>query len=351
MITVACCVPKQTWTVADKVEWLDKAMRDTECDFFIAPQEYFGGHVNHQNSGANLHIDVEWMKKEMGDLARSHGKALAVGAATRHPSGGATEDYFYFDPAGGYRGYHRKFALPAYDDVRANGAGQLWPEINYNSRVTPITIPDLDLKIGTVFCWEVFSLTIFPAYSMAGCNLIAHPIKFSPRSWPKLSKQADAKIRSIVAYGNDPKSNTWLDKLTFAARHEVMCPIAITCNSWGLGGKHMALTGHVDELRHTTKLIDVPCDPQVQVIHRFDIEPKYYTGLDFSFSAGAFKEHVGDITDMHKLDPFRMHMKVRRLEAQLIGGNTRLDCILKASVQSRQKRSVIKRSRAHARKG
>lgn len=339
-IRIACCVPRQYHTREEKIDWLYNAIKDNPCELFLTPQEYFGGHVAMPD---DLHVEEDWLKAKMSLMARELGTAIGVGAAVKHASGGATEDYFYFDRHGDYCGYHRKFALPAYDDVRANGAGQLWPETNYQARARLVEIPDLDLKIGTIFCWEVFTISLWAAYSFAGCNLIAHPIKFAPRGWPKLSPAKEG-TRRVIAYGNEPKSQLWRDRLILAGAHEVLCPIAVSCNTWDLGDKYAAMTGHVDEILGTTDLIDVPSTSEADMVHVFKTNPLFYSGIDHSHSAGSFKAFVGSVDGYSKLGPWTMHKKMRRLEAQLIGGTTKLDCILKAATLGRQKKSTQKRA-------
>lgn len=340
MITIATCVPKQTRTLEQKLEWLEGAIDQTKPDLFVAPQEYFGGHYVMPNE---LHIPKQWILDEVGALAKRKKTAISVGAATLHDSGGATQDYFYFGPSGTFRGFHRKFAHPGYDDVRANGAGRLWPETSYATRVKPVEIPQLGLTIGTVFCWEVFTQTLFGAYSFGRSNLIAHPIKFAPRGWPKTEKKKGEK--HIKGFGVVNKGlDLWKDKLIMASRHEALCPIAVSCNSWGLGKNYFALHGHVDEIMETTALHEVECLDGAAGTSTFEINPALYTGLDMHFSMGQFKEHVGSLEHFHKLDAWTMHMKIRRLEAQLIGGTTYLDCRLKAATGSRQKKSTFKRA-------
>lgn len=351
MIRVATCVPRQHFNRVSKLEWLANAMRTTECDLFLTPQEYLGGTYI---MGDDLHMEADWLKRVAGDLARSTGKALGIGACVKHETGGATEDYLYFEGDGTFRGYHRKFALPSYDDVRAKGAGRLWPETSYAARVRPVEIPSLGLRIGTVFCWEVFSLSIFPAYSFAGCNLIAHPIKFAPRGWLKLSKPTDEGAggeKRVLGFDQNDKSELWVDRLLAAGRHEALCPIAVSCNTWALGAKYRALVGHVDEVQHRTELLNLPSTPEQDHIHKFEMNPGFYSALDSLYSAGAFKEVAGSIDGYSQAGEFTMHVKMRRLEGQLIGGTTRLDCLLKASTDRLQKRSTQARAAKRLKEG
>lgn len=339
-IRVACCMPQQRYNRADKLIWLLQAIKKTPCDLFLTPQEYLGGHYVMKD---DLHMDREWLVQEVGEIARNTRTCIGVGACVKTPTTGAMEDYAYFDSNGKLLGWHSKFALPVYDDCKTGGHGQLWPETNYRRRSTLIEIPELRLKVGTIFCWEVFSQLLWSSYSIAGANLIVHPIKFAPRGWLKNKQLEDGK-KHIVGFGNAPKSQIWIDRLLMASRHQVMCPIAVSCNSWSLGEKMTALVGHVDELRKTTELKDVPSIGDNEEIHTFDMLPEWYSGIDHHHSAGAFKLHVGSVEGFSELGEWTMHGKIRRLEAHLAGGTTLIDCCLKSAGMQRQKKSSIERA-------
>lgn len=361
-VRIATCMPKQRYDREKKLLWLDQALVATQCDLFLTPQEYFGGHYVMKT---DLHIERSWLMEKMSRMAQFHNKHIGVGACTKvaataeQHGQGAMEDYFYIDSDGKCLGHHSKFALPSYDDNRTGGHGQLWPETDYGRRATPISLPKLRLKIGTVFCWEVFSQTLWASYSLARCNLIAHPIKFAPRGWLNNKKQADGKLH-IVGFGNAPRSQIWIERLIMASKHQCMCPIAVSCNSWDLGPKMMALVGHVDEMRYVknennekvtaTELHDVPSNGFDEHIHVFEMVPEFYEGLDHHHSAGAFKAHVGNVEGFSEMGEWTMHGKIRRLEAQFLGGSTAKDCALKAQVEmrktaaSRQKKSVPARA-------
>lgn len=318
----------------EKLLWLAGNLAKSEHDLFLTPQEFFGGHVGMPD---DMHIERDWLLEKIGTLAKKTQTAIGVGAAVKHKTGGATEDFMYFDSDGSFIGYHRKFALPAYDDVRAKGAGELWPEVSFEARARPIQIKSLGLVIGTIFCWEIFSQALPCAYTFAGVNLIAHPIKFAPRGWPKVGPVQNGR-REVVGFAQEAKSAIWEDKLLMVSRHITMCPIAISCNTWGIGSKFMALTGHVDELKKQTNMIPVPSGPEDFYVHQFSINPSYYTGLDHHFNMGNFKEHTGSVEGFHELGPWTMHGKMRRIEAHLVGGATRLEVMLKASTIGRQKK-------------
>lgn len=333
---VAVCVPKQEKDRQPKLDWLDRTLGETDCDLFLTPQEYFGGHVMMSH---DLHIEKDWLLHECGELAQKHDKALGVGACVKHATGGATEDYLYFERNGSFAGYHRKFALPSYDDVRTKGGGQLWPEISYNSRTTPVELKSVDVSIGTVFCWEVFAMTIVPAYHWRGANLIAHPVKFAPRGWLKLSKPKETGTKNVIGFDQAPKSEIWIDRLKSLSKHDALCPIAVSCNSWNLGEKYKALCGIVDEVLGTTDLHNVGSTPEQNLVKTYDVNPQLYTALRTSMhNMGAYKEVAGTVDHYHELGAWTMHTKMHRLESQLIGGSTRMDCRLMAATKGQQKK-------------
>jgi len=125
-----------------------------------------------------------------------------------------------------------------------------------------------------------------------------------------------------------------------ASRQMVYCPIAVSCNSCSLGTKFLSLSGHIDEMLETTKLFEDPSEEKLDRIHTFTMEPKVYTGFDHLFNIGAYKAHVGSVEHYHDFEEWKMHFKIRRLEAHLIGGTTRMDCVLKAATLGRQKKNL-----------
>lgn len=357
-ITVASCVPRQAVTVEAKIDWLRETLKKTPCDLFLLPQEFIGGHYGqilaeqHGEPLPDLHVSRSWVEETFGGIARDYHKALGVGACVIDDEDRerGTEDYVYFESDGAMAGYHRKFALPSYDDVRTKGAGRLWPEQVWKVRVTPIELASLGLRVGTVFCWEVFAATLVPFYSLAKTNLLTHPIKFAPRGWltfdPKADKKAPDYEKRITGFGHAPKSQEWIARLKMLGRHEALCPIAISCNTWNLGDKFKALTGHVDELLGTTNIVEVGSEQKAEYIHTFTMNPAYYlAGTDNSFSLGAFKEATGSLEGHKALYSLKMHLKMRRLESHLLNDTTRLECFMKAQAL-RTKRSVHQRAEA-----
>jgi hypothetical protein len=340
-VGVATCVPLQKENAADKTKWLDEALAKTDCDLFLLSQEYYGGHYVEPN---HLHYEQAWLDDTVGGLARKHGKHIGVGACLKH-EGGASEDFIYYSSDGENLGHHKKYALPAYDDIRANGHGKLLPETDYSRRTTPIEIPKLGLRVGTVFCWEVFSQTIWGAYSMANCNLIAHPIKFAPRGW-LVKKKDENGVVHVTGFDQKPKDTDWLDKLKFQSRFSMM-PIAVTCNSWKIGPKFMAFVGWIDELLGRTDFHEVPSTADAEKIVVTEYNPQIFSHSHLT-NPGAYQAEVGSQDGYHECRDMTMATKIRRLEAQLIGGTTEMDIkLLAGKLQSaagpRQKKSTLAR--------
>ena len=76
-----------------------------------------------------------------------------------------TEDFLYYSRKGELLGYHSKIALPEQDSVVLKGASGITPETNYERACRVIEIPELGIRVGTVFCWQVY-FTDFWAHLM-----------------------------------------------------------------------------------------------------------------------------------------------------------------------------------------
>jgi hypothetical protein len=340
-VRVATCVPLQKENAKDKTKWLDEALAKTDCDLFLLSQEYYGGHYIEPN---HLHYEQRWIDDTVGGLAQKHHKHIGVGACVKHDEG-ATEDYIYYSSNGTNLGHHKKYALPAYDHILANGHGKLVPETNYARRTTPIEIPSLGLRVGTIFCWEVFSQTVWGAYSLANCNLIAHPIKFAPRGWLKKKEDENGVIR-VTGFDQNAKNNDWLDKLKFESKFAMM-PIAVTCNSWAIGTKFMAFVGWIDELIGSSDFHEVPSTADAEKIVVIEYNPKAFTHSDLT-NAGAYQAAVGSQDGFGECRNMTMATKIRRLEAHMIGGTSEMDlkllaAKLKTPAAARQKKSTLSR--------
>jgi predicted amidohydrolase len=168
--------------------WLDEAIAANPCDLFVTSQELFGGGSTREwcrikgFETDDTPVTEEWLAAKVGSIAANHGLHIGVGATVKRGDV-LTEDFLYYDPNGKLLGYHSKDALPTQDSILLNGASGVTPETNFQNAYTPIVIPELGLRVGTVFCWQVFFVDFWNELMRQGCNLVAHPIKFAPRAW------------------------------------------------------------------------------------------------------------------------------------------------------------------------
>lgn len=337
---VACTVPRHYTTRDEKLKWCRRVLRELQdsdggqVDLLVLPQEYFGGVVTMPH---DRHIELSWMQDVFGQIAHDFSVHIAVGAAVVCGDYGmATEDYLYFDADGQMVGSHRKYALPNYDDVRFGGDGNLWPETSFARRATPVELPALKARVGTVFCWEVFSQALWPAYSYAGVDVVVHPIKFAPRAWPRLTPRGDGP-RRVVEFAQDKKSDVWEDRLIAASRYQVFCPILVSCNTWALGNEYMALTGVVDEVQGCTELVHVPSGEADEHVHVDDIQHGASRAFDGNLHAATWGKAMGGLHGYSAAKKYTMAHKMRRIEAQLVGGTLGMDSALAMAAQHRQK--------------
>lgn len=356
MLKIGCCVPPQHYTVKAKIDWLTATLKAYKkkkkpFDAFFLPQEWLGGHylmelATKHKKPMKLHFNLDEVTGLFSDIAKKHKVALGVGACitASEIEGTATEDYLYFDRDGSYVDAHRKFGLPAYDDMRSDGAGRLMPEQDFFRRITPIKLPKVGLTIGTIFCWEVYTRLLPAFYGFQDVNLIVHPAKFAPRGWLLKTKPGQTFTQvapdmqydelhpdeiAIRGFSQDARSQDWIDRLYAIAHYETMCPIAISCNTWDIGPKFMALTGHVDPFTVPDEkmIVEVPAVVGTEgAVHPFDMNPLVYSeGVKNVFSAGAYKAAVGSLDGLNDMRKATMSVKMRRLEAHLIGGNVAFD--------------------------
>ena len=289
MIRVATSVPRQFWTKVEKLDWLAKALLEHPCDLFCLPQEFWGGgSTRYICEQRGIHTDdapvtESWLKENLGPLCQMHGVHLGVGASVER-NGDVTEDYLYFDSDGELVGYHSKIALPVQDSIVLGGASGITPQTDYAAAVRVIELPKLGIRVGTVFCWQVFFVDFWNDLMQQGCSLVVHPIKFAPRAWYKKSQNAvGAHVRT--GFTQNPGSDNpdddalgWIRKLKFESEFKQL-PIAVTCNTWDGGEKFLALEGWVEELTGKTNLHHLPSTADTDVVTVTEYEPSLYEAL------------------------------------------------------------------------
>lgn len=291
-VRVATCVPQQRWTIAGKLDWLDKALAANPCDLFLLPQEYFGGGSCREICRIkgivtdDVPVTELWLQGNVAMLARKHKTHLGIGATVRHvdPETFAvklTEDYIYFDDEGEYLGHHSKIALPKQDSIVTNGASGVTPETDLVKAVTPIHLPKLGIRAGTVFCWQVFFNKFWQSLADRQANLVVHPIKFAPRAWYVKGQNLDGQETRIGFTQNKGSDNFasdelgWIRKLKFESEFKEL-PIAVSCNSWEGGNEFLALHGFVDEVTDRTKLINISSTAEAADVVVATYDPALY---------------------------------------------------------------------------
>jgi Carbon-nitrogen hydrolase len=350
-VRVATCVPRQYWMQSEKLGWLQKALREYPCDLFISSQELFGGGSTREICRLkgietdDVPVTEDWLNRNIGGLARKHNTCIGIGASVkRHDV--VTEDFLYYDNEGTLLGYHSKIALPVQDSIALGGASGITPETSYERAVKVIEIPKLGLRVGTVFCWQVFFVDFWNDLMRQGCNLVAHPIKFAPRAWYKKGQNAaneNTRIGFTQNKGSEkPEDDTlgWIRKLMFESEFKQM-PIAVTCNTWNGGEQFLALVGWVDEVTRTTNLLHLPSVAETDQIVVTEYDPALYDALpNWNKQMYAqFKKEYETVAEK------TMMRKAIRLERQARDGRA-AEKLTKHAVKKAVEKAVVRSSRS-----
>lgn len=327
MVRVATCVPKQLYIQQQKLDWLNKAIHDNPCDIFLTSQEFFGGGSIREIVRAkgietdDFPVAQDWLDTEIGAMAQKRQTAIGIGASVNR-DGVITEDFVYYNKAGIYVGHHSKIALPMQDNVALNGASHITPETDYARAVNPVIMADLGLRIGTVFCWQVFFIEFWNDLMRAGVNLCVHPIKFAPRAWYKKGQDANGEnVRTGFTQNKgselaEDDSLGWIRKLRFESEFKQL-PIAVTCNTWDGGEKYLALEGWIEAIRGVENLHHLPSVSSTEIVTVTEYEPKLYNALS-NLNDGDYGKFKAD---WPLLAAKTMSRKAVKIEGKTIAGN------------------------------
>jgi predicted amidohydrolase len=325
-VRIATCVPRQYWLQLEKLAWLDKALRENPCDLFISSQELFGGGSTREIcrlkgvESDDAPVTEDWLAKNIGGLARKYKACIGIGASVSRRDV-VTEDFLYYSGKGELLGHHSKIALPKQDNIVLGGASGITPETDYQRAVKVIEIPSLGIRVGTVFCWQVYFSQFWQDLALQACNLVAHPIKFAPRAWYKKGQNAageHTRVGFMHNKGSDTPENDalgWIRKLKYESEFKEL-PIAVSCNTWNGGEKYLALAGWVDEVTSKTNLVHLPSTPQTDHVIVTEYDPSLFAVLDHLNDSHYkdFKDDWGALTS--KI----MMRKAIRLERQARNG-------------------------------
>jgi hypothetical protein len=317
-VRVATCVPRQYWMQSEKLGWLDKALAENPSDLFASPQEFFGGGSTREwCKRENIKTDdfpvtQDWLNDRIGGLARRHNTCIGIGASVTRRNK-ITEDFLYYSREGELLGYHSKLALPAEDSVLLNGASEITPETNYERAFTPIVIPELGIRVGTVFCWQVFFVDFWAHLMRQRCSLVVHPIKFAPRAWYDKGMTSEGE-KTRIGYkqdkgSDDPNSDAlgWIRKLKYESEFKQL-PIAVSCNTWNGGGQYLALVGWLDEVTHKTELFNLPSTAETDKVVVTEYDPALFDALP-KWSKGNYGKFKADYNAVMKKTMMRKSIR------------------------------------------
>jgi hypothetical protein len=320
-VRVATCVPRQYWMQAEKLAWLQKALRENPCDLFISSQELFGGGSTREICRLrgvetdDVPVTEGWLTENVGGLARKHNSCIGIGASVKRRDV-ITEDFLYYSRKGELLGYHSKLALPVQDSVLTNGASDITPELNYERASRVIDIPELGIRAGTVFCWQVFFVDFWAHLMRQGCSLVVHPIKFAPRAWYDKGQTLEGKETRIGFTQNkgsdDPKSDSlgWIRKLRYESEFKQL-PIAVSCNTWDGGEKFLALVGWVDEVTHKTNLLHLPSTAETERVVVTKYDPALFDALP-TWHKGLYGQYKDDFETIAEKQMMRKAVRVEQ---------------------------------------
>lgn len=345
---VATSVPRQRWLQSEKLAWLDEALanRDNECELFLLPQEFVGGGSCREIcklkgiTTDDVPVTPGWLQDNIGALAAKYCRVIGVGA-TVDREGVFTEDYMFFNTIGENLGHVSKMALPAQDSILTNGASRVTPEDNPDRASVAIEIPELKLRVATVFCWQVFFNHLWNDIKDNKPNLVVNAIKFAPRAWYKKGQNADGENTRIGFAQNgaskkpEDDSLGWIRKLQAESLFKEL-PIAVTCNTWAGGEQYLALNGFVDEVRNKTKLFHTPSTEEAERVDIFEYDPSLYDELDH-LSLGVYAQFKAD---WQPLMAGTMRRKAIRIEQRARDGRTTT-----ALTKHAEKQKIVKKER------
>ncbi len=243
-IKILSCIPKQAFTFSDKVAWAEYAIKMHKPELMILPQEYFGG-IQQEifKTGEPLVYPEEEVLKPMKGLSKKYSCGILFGALIKDDGLGQTRERIYgVDSSGKLAGFQDKIFLPAYDHIEAGGIPRVSPEVSFSEREAPIIIDGV--RVGILFCWEVFSGKLWRTVAQGQPDIIANMIKFGIKGYPQKSKNAVTGQSLVTGFGFG-KDGGWFKRLEMAATYDVSVPIISSTNSWNLPCKSRPICGTI----------------------------------------------------------------------------------------------------------
>ena len=300
---ITTCVPKQTKTLQEKFDFLNRVIDEHNPDIFLTPQEYFGG-WQYEKIAVELDEFMPIIKK----LSKDSNTAIITGGVIE---GSPRRQILYFVDEGRIVGQIRKFAIPNY----ALDGYKVVAEETMVDRFQTFKVKGIN--VAGFFCWEVFSDLLMCGLGLLEPDLTVSAIKFGIAGYPTKEKTKDGERIAGVSYGGKHSSgdnNIWLERLHMASKFEVKCPIACSTNSWDVGAKYEPLAGIMYPYDKLRPLYADSTSNDVVVTEDIDFE--HVRGL---------KEHkMSYLERCDKFPDFKygtetMLMKIHRMESRMLG--------------------------------
>lgn len=241
---VLSCVPEQRHKFDDKISWIETMAKKHRPDLFVTPQEYFGGiqtEYFEEAKGEKIAYTPDEIIKPIQKISRKFNMGIAIGALIDDPIlNERRERIFLIDPERGLTAHWDKWALPAYDHVKAKGRTAVFPETDMSKRC--ITGYVKGAQISAFFCWEVHAPMTWFILSRAKPDFVITQIKFGVKGWPQKTKTATESWVSGFGFGDD---GGWIERLHMGAKYDVVAPVVCSTNSWNLPQRSWPLAGTI----------------------------------------------------------------------------------------------------------
>jgi len=245
MKKILSCIPIQKKDYLSKLNWLEKVLEKNNVDILVTPQEYFGGASMMED---NMSFTEEQIIIDIKNLCKKYDTAIILGVEEKVKNINK-ESIWFIEKTGEIKGKLNKFALPKYDHIVTKGYGNIVPELNFEKRFEIIELEGI--RFSAVFCWEVFSNILWTGISLQKPDIVLNMIKFGVNAWPVLEKSNKRKMRiKDFGYGHweKEKDNIWIERLKFANKYQVFCPILCATNSWNLRPISLPLVGCISQI-------------------------------------------------------------------------------------------------------
>lgn len=248
---ITTCVPTQLHEEKDKLDWLERTIDEQKPHIFVTSQEFFGGITMMPQHP--FYREEELLPKLLDLTSR---KKIGMVCGVVENDNGSNRERLWFLDEGKLIGKITKFALPRYSRKGSKGSYEAVEEMSMKNRF--VKFPIQGLEVAGMFCWEVFSTSLWNGLRQVEPDMIVSPIKFGINSYPSYEER-DGKIWAKVGKFNymqfkDYKTDPWYERLRMAANYDTLCPIFVSTNSWGCRGRSHPLCGVIWDTDNLTNI-------------------------------------------------------------------------------------------------